>query len=263
MRLGGHVGWWARGFVGAAYRHRTLRRAGDPHLHWHVLVANLAQGIDGRWSALDGTRSTTPPGQAVRCSRRRCASSPLRSVSSGAPAHEDTAEIAGIPHTVFREFSRRRERIAEWLEAAGEAGPAVAAVTQRCDSPASRRRRTSRRSRPTGRPGPRRQVGGRSSSSSASPRQSQQRWRRVRDRGRVVASRCPVGDDTAGRVRRVARLAARSPSHGPRGTSPATISPELSRQRYRRRHRWRLSRPPCSEHWGHRRWCHSATTHPC
>src|SRR5262249_28964184 len=39
------------GVVGAAFRHRTSR-AGDPLLHWHVLVANLARGSDGRWSAI-------------------------------------------------------------------------------------------------------------------------------------------------------------------------------------------------------------------
>ena len=42
------------GMVAARFRHRTSR-AGDPHLHWHVLVANIAQGADGRWTALDGT----------------------------------------------------------------------------------------------------------------------------------------------------------------------------------------------------------------
>ena len=45
----------ADGFVAAAFRHRTSR-AGDPQLHTHVLVANLAQGPDGRWSAVDGRR---------------------------------------------------------------------------------------------------------------------------------------------------------------------------------------------------------------
>ncbi|MEO6651395.1 MAG: AAA family ATPase [Ilumatobacteraceae bacterium] len=64
----------ARGFVGAAYRHRTSR-AGDPHLHWHVLVANLAQGIDGRWSALDGRAITTPLVPVALCSRPLCAAS--------------------------------------------------------------------------------------------------------------------------------------------------------------------------------------------
>lgn len=41
------------GFVGAAFRHRTSR-AGDPDLHTHVLVANMSEGDDGRWTALDG-----------------------------------------------------------------------------------------------------------------------------------------------------------------------------------------------------------------
>jgi conjugative relaxase-like TrwC/TraI family protein len=41
------------GLIGAAFLHRTSR-AGDPHLHTHVLVANLVLGRDGRWSALDG-----------------------------------------------------------------------------------------------------------------------------------------------------------------------------------------------------------------
>ena len=43
----------ANGFIGAAFRHRTSR-AGDPQLHTHVVVPNLVQGSDGRWSAPDG-----------------------------------------------------------------------------------------------------------------------------------------------------------------------------------------------------------------
>ena len=44
----------APGFVAAAYQHRTSR-AQDPHLHTHVIVANMAQSpSDGKWRALDG-----------------------------------------------------------------------------------------------------------------------------------------------------------------------------------------------------------------
>src|ERR671922_840508 len=44
----------AGGFVAAAYQHRTSR-AQDPHLHTHVIVANMAQGpVDAKWRALDG-----------------------------------------------------------------------------------------------------------------------------------------------------------------------------------------------------------------
>ena len=40
------------GLLAAAFLHRTSR-APDPHLHSHVLVANLVAGSDGRWSAFD------------------------------------------------------------------------------------------------------------------------------------------------------------------------------------------------------------------
>src|SRR5262249_23599594 len=43
-----------QGFVAAAYQHRTSR-AQDPHLHTHVIVANMARTpSDGEWRALDG-----------------------------------------------------------------------------------------------------------------------------------------------------------------------------------------------------------------
>jgi conjugative relaxase-like TrwC/TraI family protein len=126
----------ARGILGAAYRHRTSR-AGDPHLHWHVLVANLAQGIDGRWSALDGRAiyDTARTGGAVFQSAIRRELTAALGVEWG-PIHEDAAEIAGIPHRVLREFSQRREQIAEWLDDAGEASPAAAAAAQRATRPA-------------------------------------------------------------------------------------------------------------------------------
>ncbi len=50
---GGAVFVRGRGFVAAAFRHRSSR-AGDPLLHTHVVVASATQGPDGRWTALDG-----------------------------------------------------------------------------------------------------------------------------------------------------------------------------------------------------------------
>ena len=52
----GHAGRYVlqgEGLVAAAFRHRSSR-AGDPHLHTHVVVANLVEGPDGRFSAPDG-----------------------------------------------------------------------------------------------------------------------------------------------------------------------------------------------------------------
>lgn len=42
----------ARGIVSASFTH-GVSRALDPHLHTHVVVANLTHGADGRWTALD------------------------------------------------------------------------------------------------------------------------------------------------------------------------------------------------------------------
>ena len=42
------------GLVAAAYQHETSR-AGDPHLHTHVLVPNRQARADGRLVSLDGT----------------------------------------------------------------------------------------------------------------------------------------------------------------------------------------------------------------
>jgi conjugative relaxase-like TrwC/TraI family protein len=41
-----------RGVVGAAFDHWDSR-AGDPHLHTHVVIVNRAQAADGRWRTLD------------------------------------------------------------------------------------------------------------------------------------------------------------------------------------------------------------------
>ena len=115
----------ADGFVAARFAHRTSR-AGDPHLHWHVLVANMARGIDGRWSALDGTalyRAQRAAGVLFQTVMRTELTHHL-GVEWG-PVHNDAAEIAGVPTRVLREFSQRTEQIAEWMQAHGVDGTAA------------------------------------------------------------------------------------------------------------------------------------------
>ena len=110
------------GFVAARFSHRTSR-AGDPHLHWHVLVANAARGIDGRWSALDATalyRAQRTVGVVFQNVMRLELSKRLE-VEWG-PMHNDSAEVAGIPARVLREFSQRTEQIAEWMDRRGVSG---------------------------------------------------------------------------------------------------------------------------------------------
>jgi conjugative relaxase-like TrwC/TraI family protein len=129
----------AEGFVAAQFPHRTSR-LGDPHLHWHVLVANMARGIDGRWTALDGTalyRSQRPVGVLFQSAMRRELTQRL-GIEWG-PIHNDSAEIAGIPARVLREFSQRHEQIAEWLDLNGASG-AKAAEDARLDTRTSKKR---------------------------------------------------------------------------------------------------------------------------
>jgi conjugative relaxase-like TrwC/TraI family protein len=109
----------AGGFVAAGFRHRTSR-LGDPALHTHVLVANLAEGTDGRWTALD-TRQLYRHGRtsgfvyqaALRYELANRLGLLFEDVAQG------HAEVAGVPEPLRREFSGRRRQIVEAMERHG------------------------------------------------------------------------------------------------------------------------------------------------
>jgi conjugative relaxase-like TrwC/TraI family protein len=117
---GGLVQVDAEGFVAAAFRHRTSR-AGDPQLHTHVLVANLAHVAgENRWTALDArplyawakTAGYLYEAQLRAELTRRLGvewTQPVRGI----------AEIAGIPKPMLRHFSRRRQQVEAHLAEVG------------------------------------------------------------------------------------------------------------------------------------------------
>jgi conjugative relaxase-like TrwC/TraI family protein len=115
-----------RGLVAAAFRH-TTSRDGDPQLHTHVLVANMAQGLDGKWSALDGQAFLRHP-KAAGCVYQAV----LRRELVGRlgvrfELHANgTAEVTGIDAPVRRAFSKRRVAIVTQLAAWGATGTAAA-----------------------------------------------------------------------------------------------------------------------------------------
>ena len=87
----------ALGLVAAGFRHRASR-AGDPALHTHVLVANLAQDADGRFGALDSRaiyRNAKSAGYVYQQELRHQLSGDL-GVEWGAVS-KGAAEIAGFP----------------------------------------------------------------------------------------------------------------------------------------------------------------------
>jgi conjugative relaxase-like TrwC/TraI family protein len=117
----------AEGFVSAAFRHRTSR-AGDPHLHTHVLVANLVWcPDDGRWSALDG-RSLYGWAKTVGFLYEAQLRAELtrRLGVAWTPLTNGIADIDGIPRKVLRAFSRRRQKIEMHMEERGETGARAA-----------------------------------------------------------------------------------------------------------------------------------------
>ena len=110
----------AGGFVAAAYRHRTSR-ANDPHLHTHVIVANMARSPDGTWRALEGDAIL----RGYRLAAGYLYQAHLRAELSRSLGVEwcdpvkGMAEIRGIPRTVLEAFSTRRRQITDRLEETG------------------------------------------------------------------------------------------------------------------------------------------------
>jgi conjugative relaxase-like TrwC/TraI family protein len=114
----------AGGFVAAAYQHRTSR-AQDPHLHTHVIVANMAQTpSDGKWRALDGE----PILKSYRLAAGYLYQAHLRAEltrSLGVEWDEPRkgmAELTHVPRPVIREFSTRRAQVVEEIARQGKGG---------------------------------------------------------------------------------------------------------------------------------------------
>ncbi|MBF6555945.1 MAG: relaxase domain-containing protein [Acidimicrobiales bacterium] len=129
----------ADGYIGAAFRHRTSR-AGDPQLHTHVVVPNLVQGSDGRWSAPDGRHlyQWQKVAGTLYQSALRAELAPLGLAWD--VRRNGLSEVRDIPKTVLRMFSKRRLDIEQAMEQRGSmssAGAAKAALATRPRKPAS------------------------------------------------------------------------------------------------------------------------------
>src|SRR6266545_3876421 len=114
----------AGGFVAAAYQHRTSR-AQDPHLHTHVIVANMAQSpSDGKWRALDGE----PILRGYRLAAGYLYQAQLRAELTRSLGVEweqprkGMAELRQVPREAIREFSTRRAQVVEELARKGGGG---------------------------------------------------------------------------------------------------------------------------------------------
>ena len=116
------------GYVAAAFRHRASR-AGDPQLHWHVLVANTTRGPDGRWRTLDGTRiypALRTAGFLFEAEMRHELTNRLG--VQWRPTRNGISEIDGAQAAVLRHFSKRRSQIEDRLAIKGYSSGRAAQV---------------------------------------------------------------------------------------------------------------------------------------
>ena len=109
----------ADGFVAATFQHRTNRSL-DPQLHTHVVVANMAQGPDERWTALDGRQifAHSRTSGAIYQARLRY------ELARGPgfmflPNPNGTFDVVGISPQQRDQFSKRRTEIKQELKDLG------------------------------------------------------------------------------------------------------------------------------------------------
>ncbi len=124
------------GLLAAAFVHRTSR-APDPHLHTHLLVANLGVDGEGRWSAIDSRpiyAHAGAVGSLYRSSLRRAISDRLD--ISWERRVEGFADLVGISKLALRGFSQRSDEIdAELREAHGSSRRAKDVAADRTRRP--------------------------------------------------------------------------------------------------------------------------------
>ncbi len=116
-RVHGHTRSYlaSTGMVAGSFRHLTSR-ALDPHLHTHVVAANVAHGVDGRWSAVDSRRvfaHVRAAGSVYQASLRLELGERLGVGWDMRPS--GLGDVAGVDPALRRLFSQRTASIEEFV----------------------------------------------------------------------------------------------------------------------------------------------------
>jgi conjugative relaxase-like TrwC/TraI family protein len=129
------------GAVAAVFTHGVSRN-GDPHVHSHLVLANLVHGADGRWGACDrrGIEAHRMAASAVYEAHLRAALVSALDVRwAGAPGR--SAEVVGVRPELLGAFSTRGADIRRHMHEAGarsSRGARVAwAATRSAKSPSA------------------------------------------------------------------------------------------------------------------------------
>ena len=102
------------GGVAGGFLHRTSR-ALDPHLHTHLVMANVAQGVDGVWSALDSRRlhGHLEAAQGIYHARLRLELT-TRLGASWEVGPTGLGDVVGVPSELRHLFSQRSADMARF-----------------------------------------------------------------------------------------------------------------------------------------------------
>jgi conjugative relaxase-like TrwC/TraI family protein len=101
-----------QGVLAVGFDHRTSRE-GDPLLHTHLVIANRVQGLDGRWTALDGRdlyRHRLAADAIYRATYQRELVRTLGVEWTPADTYGNR-ELQGVPEGLVRSFSKRTDQI--------------------------------------------------------------------------------------------------------------------------------------------------------
>ncbi len=127
------------GFAVATFAHRTSR-AGDPQLHTHCLIPNVARRADGVHVAIDAN----PLHVWGRATRTVFLNQLERTLTLGVewgPERNGSREMIGFSRDQLRAFSKRTQAIEARLEATGELAFDSKKDRMRADDRASKRTR--------------------------------------------------------------------------------------------------------------------------
>jgi conjugative relaxase-like TrwC/TraI family protein len=102
------------GMVAGQFLHRTSRTL-DPHLHTHLVAANVAQGVDGTWSAVD-SRKLFAHIRAARSIYHAALRMELgeRIGASWKQRRSGLGDVVGVDDSLCRLFSQRSSSMDEY-----------------------------------------------------------------------------------------------------------------------------------------------------
>lgn len=106
------------GLVMAAYQHETSR-AGDPHLHTHVLLPNRQARSDGALVSIDSTslhHEAKAAGIIYQATLRHHLLASVGLEWGPIDPHTGMAEVAGVGRDTIRAWSQRSTQLRQWAE---------------------------------------------------------------------------------------------------------------------------------------------------